>query len=70
MSIKRIAFGKQELRYLECVWGHLMDYAAGDDRMDHGWNRIKGIRESHDSQKEMLRLVYYRVARGMRLYRK
>lgn len=43
---------KDEMRYLFLLMHHLSDYMGGDDRPDHGWGKLKELREASQKTKQ------------------
>ena len=57
---------KDEMRFLFLIMDHVSDYAGGDDRLDHGLNRLKELREASQETKNQ---VYQLTGKLWRLSR-
>ena len=55
-----------ELLILVNILDTFSDYVSGDDRPDHGWNRLKEWREGSNETKQMLYILNGRLARLLR----
>ena len=55
-----------ELLILVNILNNFSDYVVGDDREDHGWNRLKEWREGSSETKNMLFKLNGRLARLVR----
>lgn len=54
----RLTLTNHEVIILSMVFYHLTDYMAGDDRPDHGWNKLKQIRDFKSEDKEIFYKLY------------
>jgi len=57
---------QDELLILVNILNNFSDYVTGDDRIDHGWNRLKEWREGSNETKQMLYKLNGRLARILR----
>jgi hypothetical protein len=57
---------QDELLILVNILDNFSDYVAGDDRIDHGWNRLKEWRQGSSETKQMLYKLNGRLARLLR----
>jgi hypothetical protein len=58
-----LKFSKKELSTLAWVGRHLVDGMFGDDRHDHGFNRLKDICIVPDERKKEIALLFARINR-------
>jgi hypothetical protein len=57
---------QDELLILVNILNHFSDYVSGDDRIDHGWNKLKDWRDAGSDTKRMLYQLNARLARLLR----
>jgi len=66
MKTHTIKIEHNDLILLVNILDNFSDYVTGDDRPDHGWNRLKDGREWARSTKDMLFKLNGRLARLLR----
>ena len=62
----RLSFYKDEIMMIANILDNFSDYVAGDDRIDHGWNRLKEWRTGSQETKNMLYKLSGKVLRMLR----